>query len=175
MAFGENSQFFAGVIRLVHALSPTEYKLLNKAGICSLEYDPDIGHKVKSAVVTQILNTEKQTILRRRMTDYLQDSLARFLKNYSNGVNSAAKRKMCKAGIVRFDDMLIQNGVLPGDSEMTDGAKARLIDTESQNTNESIGQGFFKIVYRRRIFSSMRYIVLSTEIGTGVVVVQEAA
>lgn len=178
LAFGENSQFFAGVIRLVHSLSPTEYKLLNKAGICSLEYDPDVGHKVKSAVVTQILNTEKQTILRRRMTDFLQDSLAKYLKNYSNGVNSATKRKLCKAGIVRFDDKLSADGpgqVLPNEKDMVGGALHRLIDTESQNTNESIGEGFFKIVYKRRIFSSMRYIVLTTEIGPGVVIVSEAS
>jgi len=170
LAFGDNSKFLAGIKGLVNALTPAEYILLNKAGICALEYDPDIGFKVKSAVVTQILNTEKVTILRRRMTDFLQDSLGKFLKNYGNGVNSAANRKLAKAGITRFDDSLIASGVLPGDSEMTDGAKARLIDIDSQNDNDSIGQGFFKIIYKRRIFSSMRYIVLTTEIGTGVVV-----
>lgn len=174
LAFHENSQYFAGAVRLKYALGDTEYTALNKAGVCALEFDPDIGHKVKSAVTTQILNTEKQTILRRRMTDFYQDSLAKFLKNYSNGVNSAEKRKLCKAGIVRFDDMLIDAKVLPGDSELSGGAKARLIDTDSLNTNDSIGEGFFKILIRRRIFSSMRYIVLSTEIGTGVVVVKEA-
>ena len=168
LAFADNSRFLAGIVRLVHALTPTEYISLNKAGICALEFDPDIGHKVKSAVTTQILNTEKTTILRRRMTDYLQDSLAKFLKNYGNGVNSLKNRKLAHAGIQRFDDKLILDEVLPSDAEMTDGSKARLIDTESANTPESIGEGFFKIIYKRRIFSSMRYIVLMTEIGTGV-------
>ncbi len=175
LAYTGNSKYFAGIVRLVHALGNQEYTLLNKAGICSLEYDADVGFKIRSAVVTQILNTEKQTILRRRMTDFLQDSLAAYLKNFQNAVNSKDNRGMVKAGITRFDDKLIAAGILPGDDEMTDGAKARLIDTESLNTNDSIGEGFFKILYRRRIFSSMRYIVLSTEIGTGVVVVQEAS
>lgn len=175
LAYKDNAKYMAGITRLKYQLTPAQFKLLNKAGICSLEFDPDIGHKVKSAVVTQVLNTELVTILRRRMTDFLQDSLAKYLKNYANGVNSKQNRKDCNAGIVLWDDQLIASGVLPGDSEMTDGAKARLIDTESQNDNESVGQGFFKIVYKRRIFSSMRFIVLMAEIGTGVVVVEEAA
>lgn len=172
LAYHENSKYLAGVIRLVQSLNPTEYKALNKAGICSFEFDSDIGHKVKSAVTTQILNTEKQTILRRRMTDYLQDSIAGFLKNYANNINSKKNRDAVKAAMIAFDNKLIGLGVLPSDAEMTDGAKARLIDTDSLNTNESIGEGFFKILYKRRIYSSMRYIVLSTEIGTGVAVTE---
>lgn len=174
LAFVENVKFMAGITRLKYSLGTAEFKLLNKAGICSLEFDADFGHKVKSAVTTQVINTEKQTILRRRMTDFLQDSLAKYLKNFANGVNSKRKRDSVKAGIMRFDDALINDEILPGDAEVS-GGSARLIDTESQNTDDSIGQGMFKVVYKRRIYSSMRYIVLSTEIGTGVVVVEEVA
>lgn len=174
LAYGPNAQYLAGITKLKYNLSLTSYTLLNKAGICSLEFDPDMGHKVKSAVVTQVLNSEKTTILRRRMTDFLQDSLAGYLKNFGNAVNNKANRGLVKAGITRWDDQLIASGVLPGDSEMLDGGKSRLIDTESLNDDDSIGQGLFKILYKRRIFSSMRYIVLSTEIGTGVVVEEVA-
>lgn len=178
LAYGENAKYMAGIVRLKYNLSPTQYKALNKAGVCSLEFDPDLGHKVKSAVTTQILNTEKKTILRRRMTDFLQDSLAKYMKSYANGINSAAKRRDCKAGIMRFDDMLSAEGpgqMLPNKKDMMGSGEPRLIDVDSQNTNDSIGEGYFKVVYKRRIFSSMRYIVLTTEIGTGVVVVTEAA
>jgi hypothetical protein len=61
--------------------------------------------------------------------------------------------------------------VLPGDSEVTSG-KARLIDTESLNTDTSVGLGFMKVLIKRRIFSSMRFIVLQLEIGETVVVTE---
>ena len=60
---------------------------------------------------------------------------------------------------------------MPKDAEVQSG-KASIIDTQSLNTDDSIANGFFKIVYKRRIYSSMRYIVLQTEIGTGVVVTE---
>jgi hypothetical protein len=53
--------------------------------------------------------------------------------------------------------------------------KAKLVDTESFNTDASIAAGFFKILWRQRIFSSMRYIVLQAEIGESVVVTEQAS
>ena len=50
------------------------------------------------------------------------------------------------------------------------GGDARLIDTSSRNSDESIAEGKFFVVYKRRIYSSMRYIVLVAEIGQSVVV-----
>lgn len=172
LAYFENSRWLAGITGMVHQLSHNEYVALNKAGVCALMYDPDLGFKIKSAVTTQIAVTDKQLITRRRMTDYLQDSIAKYLKVYVNKVNSKGTRTAIKAGITQFDDQLIAAGVLPSDAEMSDGAKARLIDTESQNNNESIALGFLKIVYKRRLFNSARYIVLTTEIGQSVSVTE---
>ena len=81
-AFTTNSQFLSGVTGLKASLSRAQYIQLKDAGICSFEADSDIGFKVKSGVVTQIANSSKVTILRRRMADYLTTSVAKFLKNY---------------------------------------------------------------------------------------------
>lgn len=170
----KNSQFLGGITKLNMALNRNQYIQLKDAGIAALEYDSDFGHKVKSGVVTQIMDSEKVTILRRRMADFLTSSIAKFLKNYQNAVNSKVNRLAVKAAIETFDSGLVLDGILPSDSEMQAGEKAKLIDTEVLNTSASIAAGFFKILYKRRIYSSMRYIVLSAEIGQGVVVKEGA-
>ena len=47
------------------------------------------------------------------------------------------------------------------------------MDTESANTDDVVAQGKFIILYKRRLFSSMRFIILRAEIGTGVVVTEQ--
>lgn len=169
-AFVENSQYCAGILRITKLLSRADYVLLAQAGICALEFDSDFGHKFKSGITSQILNSEKVTILRRRMTDFLTVSVAKYLVNYQNAPNTLARRKAAKAAVESFDKKLELAGMLPSDAEMTDGAKAKIIDIDTVNTNQSISNGEFHILYRRRIYSSMRYIILSAQIGTGVVV-----
>ena len=173
-SFSGNTQFLTGITGLKLALTRANYIALKDAGICAFEYDADIGFKVKSGIVTQIANSSKVTILRRRMADYLTNSVARFLKNYQGAVNSAENRKLVKGAIQSFVTVQQNNGILPKDSELTDGAKASLIDTESLNTNTTIAAGMFKILWRQRIYSSMRYIVLQAEIGESVVVTEAA-
>lgn len=168
----DNAGMFYGILRMQQPQSRASFILLNKAGVCAAEYDPDFGHKIKSGVVTQILNSEKTTILRRRMTDFLTDSAAKYLKNYQNKPNSLQNRKMAAAGLSSFDSRLEKDGMLPSDAEMTDGAKAKIIDITTVNDNDSIAAGEFRILYRRRIYSSMRYIVLLAEIGQSVKVTE---
>lgn len=171
LAFAENTQFLAGVVDLKSKVSRAKHIALDAAGVCSFEQDLDIGFKVKNAVTTHIINSEKRPILRRRMADFLTDSIALFLKNYQNSVNSKDKRDEVKGQILDFDSRLIRDGVLPGEQDVSDGSPV-LVDTDSLNTDSVVAQGMFKILYKRRIFSSMRYIVLQAEIGTGVVVTE---
>lgn len=170
-AAASNVDFTAGISGLKNALSRQDYIDLKEAGISALENDPDLGIKFKSGIVTQIINSSKVTILRRRMAYWYTDSVAFFLKNYQNLPNTEANRKQVKGSIIAWDNERIKDGILPADSEVSSG-KARLVDTESLNTDLSIGLGFFKILIKRRIFSSMRYIVVQAEIGETVVVTE---
>lgn len=171
-AYAANSQYLAGVTGLAQSLSRAQYIQLKDAGICAFENDSDIGFKVKSGVVTQISDSSKVTILRRRMADFLTVSVAKYLKNFQNAVNSKENRTLVKAAMVRFVAQLQAEGILPKDTDVS-GGKASLIDTESQNTDSSIAQGYFKILWKQRIFSAMRYIVLSAQIGESVVVTDQ--
>jgi len=170
----ENASMLAAVTSLKNPLTRAQQVQADAAGGLTLEFDEDFGYLVKNAVVTQIANSQKVTILRRRMTDFLTSSVGTYLKNYSNAVNSVENRVAVKGAILDFVNRLEVDGILPKDSDVQ-GGTAKLVDVESLNTNSSIGQGFFKISWKQRIYSSMRYIVLSVEVGTSVVVTEQSA
>jgi hypothetical protein len=171
-AYAKNSQYLSGVSGLKIALNRTNYINLKDAGVSAFEIDEDIGAKIKSGIVTQISDSSKIMVFRRRMADYLTDSVARFLKNYQNAPNTKENRTAVKAAMLSFIESQEQAGILPKDSEVQSGL-AKLVDTESLNTNDSIAAGFFKILWKQRIFSSMRFIVIQAEIGESVVVTDQ--
>jgi hypothetical protein len=171
-AYAKNTGFMYGATGLKKYMSQAQFIQLKDAGVCGFELDADLGGiKPKSGVVTQIVDTSKVMILRRRMADFLTNSAAKFLKNYQNAVNSKENRTLVKGALQAFVTSLEQSGILPKDSEVV-GGKAKLIDTESLNTNDSIAAGMFKILWYQRIYSSMRYIVLNAQIGESVVVTE---
>lgn len=171
-AYAKNTQYLAGVTSLKLPISRAQYVQLKDAGISAFEFDADLGFKVKSGIVTQIADSSKVTVLRRRMADYLTSSAGRFLKNYQNAVNSKTKRIAVKGAISAFVESQENLGILPKDNEVKEG-KAKLIDTEGANTDLSIGQGFFYVIWKQRIYSSMRYIVVKAQIGETVVVTEQ--
>lgn len=172
-AFKKNTQFLAGVVGLKLAITRAQYISMKDAGISAFEYDSDIGFAIKSGIVTQIADSSKVTVLRRRMADFLTNSAALYLKNYQNAVNSKQNRTFIKGGMLGFITGLENDGILPKDSDVKEGY-AKLVDVESANTDVTIAQGYMKIVWKQRIFSSMRYLVLSAEIGESVVVTEAA-
>lgn len=170
-AFTKNKQFLGGITGLKTALTRTNYISLKNAGIMAFEMD-DSEAKIKSGIVTQISDSSKITVLRRRMADYLTASVANYLKNFQNAVNSKANRQLVKGAILSFIQAQENEGILPKDSDVTTG-KAKLVDTESLNTDATIAAGYFKILWKQRIYSAMRYIVLQAEIGESVTVTEE--
>lgn len=174
LAYAANTPLMAGATGLDVALTRANYVALNEVGICSLEYDADLGgFKVKNSVTTQIVNSALRTVLRRRMADWLQDSIAYFLKNYQNAPNTLKNRTEVKGAILGFVRNAERDGILPSDNEVS-GGSAKLVDTDSLNTDDVLAAGFFKILYKQRIYSSMRFIVLQAEIGESVVVTEAA-
>jgi hypothetical protein len=171
-AYSGNTQFLAGITGLKYALTRTDFINLKNAGIAAFEFDADIGFKLKSGIVTQIADSAKLTIVRRRMADYLTASAGRFMKAYQNAVNSKANRTAIKGAILDFVGQRERLGMLPSAKDMQTG-KPTLVDTESLNTDNAVGQGFCYVVWKQRIFSSMRYIVIKAEIGETVSVTAE--
>lgn len=149
-----------------------DYVTLNKAGVSALTFNPVYGYKFKNGVTTS-LQSGKEVILRRRMTDFLQNSIADRLVFWQNKVNKRENHLAIKGEIENFLRDLGRKGVLPTEKDMDPGTFPFLVDIESLNDNTTIANGEFHILLKVRIFSSMRYIVLKTIIGTGVEVREE--
>ena len=172
-AYALNNRYMQGAIGVKNnSLTRANYIALLQGGVSSFENDLDIGIKVKSGVTTQIVDSTKVSVLRRRMSDYLINSIAPFMKLYQNTVNSLENRNALKAAILGFVQTQELLGILPTDAEVN-GGRAKVVDVESQNTDDSIAAGLLIVNYRQRIFSSARFIVLKTEIGESVVVTEE--
>ncbi len=172
-AFAKNVQYTGGATGVKTNYTRAQHIAFKNAGGCAFEYDQDLGIKPKCGVVTQIADTAKLTILRRRMADYLTVSASRFMKNYQNGVNSKENRDSVKGAILAFVAEQQKLKVLPGVKDVESGLPT-LVDTDSPNTDLSIGLGYFYVLWKQRIFSSMRYIVLQAQIGETVVVTEAA-
>ena len=174
-AFAGNTKFLAGVTGVSQKLNRGDFITLHDNGIAGFENDSDIGIKIRSAVVTQIVDSSKLTITRRRMADFYTNSVGLFLKLYQDAPNSRSNRNAVNGAIRNFDRTLSTPpiNILPTDADInTEGAKVLLVDTESLNDDLSIGQGKFFIKLKRRLFSSMRYITLIAEIGETVLVTE---
>lgn len=171
-AYAANTQYLSGIEALELQLTRADYIALAAAGISAFEMDADIGPKIKSGVVTQIANSSKIMVFRRRMADFIVQSLGKFLKNWQNAPNSQENRTNVAGSISAFNRLLETSSLVPKDSEVLTG-KASIIDTKSLNTDDSVAAGYFKILYKRRIYSSMRFIVLQAEIGESVVVTEQ--
>ena len=168
-AYAANVQYLQGIDSIELALQRSDYVTLMANGISAFEFDSDLGIKIKSGVVTQIANSGKIMIARRRMTDYITYSVAKFLKQYQNAPNSQDNVTAATAAITAFNKNMENEGLVPKDSEVSTG-KASIIDGKSLNTDSSNANGYFKLLYRRRIYNSMRFIVLQAEVGENVVV-----
>jgi hypothetical protein len=159
----DTKQFTAGITRLYWpALSREDYITLRNAGACSLEQDD--GFAFVSGVTTCLVPGKEQ-ITRRRMADYLQISVANFLKHLVKKKNTDT-RKTAAAGII--DSFL---GNLQENERVV---KRFSVDPDILNNPVDEGNGIVRLFMRVRLISHMLELVLETEIGTQVQI-KEAA
>jgi len=170
---------YAGLVGLEwENLTRDEYIRLEHAGIASFIRDADVGYFVRSGVNTS-LDSALNMVFRRRATDYIQESIAQRLKFFGNKVNKRLHHLAMKAEVENFLTRMQIDGRLPTAEDL----KGRnfqgqplmpfLVDIDSGNTQDSLAGGLFKMILKVTLYSSMRYIVLETIIGQGVVVVKE--
>lgn len=158
----DTKRFTAGITRLYStALQRADYTTLKDGGIAALEYDE--GFAFVSGV-TSSLASGKTEITRRRMTDYIQLSLARELK-YSVKKKNTASRRAANAALIQgfLNDLKKQERIV----------EAFSVDTEKLNTPSGRAQGLEKILLRVKLLGHILYLALVTEIGTSVTIVEQ--
>jgi hypothetical protein len=119
---------------------------------------------VNPAIFPQFRN-----IARRRMADYIQDSLALLLKSFGKKLNTPSRR----AGVVSAVRTFMVQLLSPGNAaaQRIDGFK---LDPVTGNTPETLALGLFRLILDTRTLSSLDSIVLQTTIGEAVDVSEAA-
>jgi hypothetical protein len=115
--------------------------------------------------VDPLVSPELRNIARRRMADFIQDTLSLRLTNFGKKLNSFARRKAIATEIRVFMDGLVS--INNPSSQRIDGYS---LDTKSGNTPATDALGIYRLILRARTLSSLDAIGLQTEIGESVTV-----
>lgn len=104
-----------------------------------------------------------RNIARRRMADFIQDSLARRVKSYGKKLSTFVRRKAIEGEIRKF-----LSGLLSREQPAFQRIAGFTVDVKSGNTPDSLAQGLFRIIVKVRTLASLDAIVLATTIGEAV-------
>lgn len=155
----DTKAYTAGITRLYQpGLARADYITLRTAGACALEQDE--GFAFVSGVTT-CLTPGKEQITRRRMADYLQISIARFLKFIVKKKDTDTRKTGAASNIQSFlDDLQKEERIV----------KASFVDPDVLNNSQDEGNGIVRIFVKVKLVSHILELVLETSIGTQVVV-----
>jgi hypothetical protein len=148
-------------------LTATDYADLKASGICAPRLDRTAGMVFQSGVTTSSINGRK-TQARRKMADFIQDSLARGLVPFVKKLMTDSRRDACYVS---------SDGFLSGLLSTDDPERQRIASyTGSLDANSDALEalGIFVMVFKVRTLSSMDAIEVRTEIGEGVITVTES-
>lgn len=167
---GQLTTFSAGALGVernnpdVQGLTIEDYKQFRAAGIAAPRMDG--GVMVFQSGVTSVnplITPQFRNVARRRMADFIQDSLALRMKAYGKKLNARSRR----AEIISVIRAFLTSLVSPG-NQQAQRIEGFLIDTVSGNTPETLALGIFRVILKVRTLSSLDAIVLQTTIGESV-------
>lgn len=105
-------------------------------------------------------------IARRRMADFIEDSVAKRVKSYSKRLSTMMRRKAVLTEIRAFaDELLGRNGTTP---QRIAGYSL----TDKENTADTLGKGLYRIDLSVRNLASLGSIVIATTVGETVEVTE---
>lgn len=146
-----------------------DYIAFKAAGIAALRMDS--GTAIFQSGVTSVDPTvfpQLAPIARRRMADFIQDSIANLSKAFGKKLNIQARRKALAGEVVNFLEQLLNRN---------NPAAQRIIgytfDPTSGNTDTTLGLGMAFYILDVRTASSLDSIVFQTTIGNSVQVQEQ--
>lgn len=158
-----------GMQRGVSKLEMNDYIALRSRGVAALRLDRTVGPVIQSGVTSSLVSGQKN-INRRRMADFIQDSLAQRLVQYAKLPLSDGMKDNSVGEVIDFMESLLST---------KNPAAARIraynVDDKNGNTPESEAEGIFVIITRARLTPTGDFIVLQTEVGNNVVTTTELA
>lgn len=145
----------------VQNLDIGDYEDFKAAGIVALRLDDgDVIFQSGITSVNPAVNPQQKNIARRRMADYIEDSLAPRVNAFSKQLSTLDRRGSIIGEI---------GGFLKGLESPSNPSAARIagytIDAKTLNTPDVLDAGLFKIRVRVKTFPSLDVIVLDCTIG----------
>jgi hypothetical protein len=142
-----------------------DYEQARAKGVCAPRIDPATGPQFQSGVtsVDPATYPSLRQIYRRRMADYIQDSIADRLGAFVKTLNTASRRNAIRGEIDAFLSEL--KSVNNPEAQMIEDY---IVDDKSGNTPDLLAQGIVVFIVKVRLLSSMDFIVLQATIGESV-------
>ncbi len=154
----------------VQAMEENDYRAFKAAGIAALRIDE--GQAIIQSGKTSVLGVSSPALVnisRRRMADFIQDSLAARTRKLSKRLSTKQRRAAVLGEIDSFlTGLKSENN--PASQRIDDYA----LDGVGGNTPETLAVGLYRIKIKVRLLSSMDVIVLDTEIGESVTITEAA-
>jgi hypothetical protein len=151
-----------GFQRGAPALKMNDYITLKQYGVSALRFDVSDGAVIQSGITSSITTGEK-TVNRRRMADYIQDSLAAIYNKYAKQPLSTG----LKNTILGETDAFLSS-LLSASNPQAQRIAEYVVDGKSGNTPALEAQGIYVVVIRVRTLASADVIVLNSQIGESV-------
>lgn len=173
---GQETPFTLGALGLesgnadVLNMGISDYISFRASGICAPRMDG--GRLIFQSGVTSVnpaTYPQLRNIARRRMADFIQDSLAVLLKGFGKKLSTPSRRAAIVSAIRSFMNALLSPGNAA--AQRIDGFR---LDPVSGNTPETLALGLFRVILDVRTLASLDSIVLQTTIGEQVDVSEAA-
>lgn len=145
-------------------LTKTDYEVLKAAGICGIRIDRTSGPVFQSGITTSLVSGRTR-ISRRRMADFIQDSLARQANLYVKQLLTDDVR----TAILSETDAFLASLRAEATPQFQRIA-AYSVDGTSGNTPEQEAAGIYVVAVNVRLLSEIDNLVLLTSIGPDVTV-----
>ena len=145
-------------------LTRADYEVMKSFGICGIRIDRSSGPVFQSGITTSLVSGRTR-ISRRRMADFIQDSLAR---QYNLYVKQLLSENVKTALITETDGFLA--GLLAQATPNLQRIAGYSVDPNGGNTPELESQGIYVLGVAVRLLAEADNIVLNANIGESVVV-----
>ena len=145
-------------------LTKADYEVMKAAGICGIRIDRSSGPVFQSGITTSLVSGRTR-ISRRRMADFIQDSLAR---QYNLFVKQLLTDDVRTAILSETDAFLA--GLQAQATPQFQRISAYSVDGTSGNTPEQEAAGIYVVTVAVRLLSEADNIVLLSSIGENVTV-----
>lgn len=154
-----------GYQRGTPSLDMNDYILFKQGGICALRMDRVVGPILQSGVTTS-LTTGELNINRRRMADFIQDSLAARYNQMSKMLGrQSIKDSLLSETVAFFEDLLSDN------NPEAQRIESYAVDDKSPNTPALSAQGIWVVKSVVRMLPTLDVIVCQSQVGPDAITV----